>query len=157
MRDERCRSGYRMEPEQALTESTVQGFSLLATLWLPEGHADDEVEFIENRFHAANKTEEERLRWLVVLRLAAAENRRVRCGVNQRLVVSPETLDGFCVCEDNRWCEDGATWHSPLNIASVAIVAAIILLIIYAALGIWTETKKLNEFLRLERRASQEE
>jgi len=142
MHDKRCRAGYRVEPEQALTESTLQGFSLLLTLWLPDEHVDDEVRFIEHHFRATNASEETRLRWLILLRLASAENARMRCGVNQRLVVSPGD-DGYCLCRDNRWCEDGTSWHSVFNVAGTAINAATILLSIYAALGIYNEIRKI--------------
>lgn len=136
MDDARCRAAYRVEPEQALTASTLQGFSLLATLWLPDEHADDEVRFIERHFSAASPEDEERLRWLVLLRLAAAEGASMRCGVNQGLVVSPDAREGHCLCLPDRVCEDGTNWHSVLNVATYAIVAATILLIVYACCGI---------------------
>jgi hypothetical protein len=139
MHDRQCRANYRVEPEQALTESTLQGFSLKLTLWLPERHVDDEVEFIEQHFRAANATEEWRLRWLLLLRLAASERPRMHCGVNQRMVVPPHTGDVYCVCRENRWCDDGGAWHSVFNVAGVAINAAVILLCVFAVLRIYNE------------------
>jgi hypothetical protein len=141
-----CRIDYHMEePRHSTSEAAIQRFSLLASVWLPDEHlTEDEEVFVRRHFEVAhNRNETRRLRWLILLRLARASNFAVRCNVNERLVVDPLTLDGSCECDENRQCDDPRGWFTPLNLASAAINAAVVLVIVEMVLMIIADTRRL--------------
>jgi len=170
VKDEHCSQAYHITdmlqeadeaPEIAVLEKCESVFVFLAERWVHElrppaslsGMADLRAA-VERRFHfrhftTASATEIEqsvRTHWLLLLRLSASENRQVHCGTNERLVISPETMDAFCDCIQNRNCDDGGNWRSHMNLAQVSTIAVLVLFAFYLVSGIVHHFNKIHFF-----------
>jgi hypothetical protein len=87
-----------------------------------------------------------RAHWVLLLRLSATENRSVNCGTNNRLVISPDGLDSYCQCIDNRNCDDGGNWRSKWNLAVASTVSVSVLIIFYLIVSIVHHINKIQFF-----------
>ena len=152
-------------------DTSAEVFRFLAERWVPELRqepqtADDLRRLVEQRFEfryspSTSEAEREssvRVHWLLLLRLSAAENRDVHCGTNERLVVSPETLDAYCDCISNRNCDDGGNWRSRWNIATLSTVSVSLLVFLYLVVSIVHYGNKIHffhEYRELQRTAAE--
>lgn len=140
-------------------DTSAEVFQFLAERWVPELRREprtlrDLRHLVEQRFefrHSSTASDAElersvRAHWLALLRLSSAENRHVHCGPNERLVVSPETLDAYCDCISNRNCDDGGNWRSRWNIATLSTVAVSALVFFYLVISIVHYGNKIHFF-----------
>ena len=140
-------------------DSSAEVFQFLAERWVSDLRNEprsirDLKQIVERRFefkHASSISDGElersvRSHWVVLLRLSSSENRQVHCGTNERLVVSPETLDAYCDCISNRNCDDGGNWRSRWNIATLSTVAVSVLIFFYLFISIVHYGNKIHFF-----------
>lgn len=131
-------------------DSSAEVFQFLAERWVPELRVEpqsllDLRRIVERRFDFEHASERSvRSHWIFLLRLSAAENRDVRCGTNERLVVSPETLDAYCDCISNRNCDDGGNWRSRWNIATLSTISVSVLIFFYLVISIMHYGNKIH-------------
>jgi hypothetical protein len=150
MKDQKCRAQFRIEPEQALTRSTLEGFSFYMTLWTPDDdfEHDEQLRLLARHVRDggsgddaddADADERRRLWSLIFLRLLSSSADRVRCAPNHRLVWTRK--GAYCLCIEGRLCETELIWHSPMQWASYAIIAAVVLVLLCACTGIYKNCK----------------
>lgn len=150
-------------PEIPVHEESEEVFRFLATRWVPElrppadeprGLADlrriverrFQFRFADSESSSPGNDNSVRIHWLHILRLGAKENHEVHCGANQRLIVSPETLTGFCACIDNRNCGAGVTARSHWNVAELASISVSVLILFWLVVSLIDHAKRIHFF-----------
>lgn len=139
--DKRCAEAYHIDSsgDTDNTENQQKAnrrvFEYLASKWL-----DSRVDLmrpLDNNL-CASQSLDALLRdaWLLEMRLQSHENARVQCGNNERFIFSTETMEGHCVCIEDRNCDGGGNWranaalnYSTISIVVVAFVLVVILLV----------------------------
>jgi len=144
--DVRCSAAYHI---QAANSENEQVFRYLSSKWLPRT-----LDIMQplNDTVCATASYEALLQqtWLLEMRLQAHENARVQCGSNKRFVFSAETMEGHCVCIEDRNCEGGGDWNSNLsNFSTVSIVIVAAVLVIVLLVNLCATCAQLDLYQRL--------
>jgi hypothetical protein len=171
-KDEMCAKSFHIRdmlaevdeaPEIPVHEESEAVFRFLAVRWVPElrppAHELNGLEdlrraaerrfvfkFADSQWSAAGEENSVRIHWLHILRLSAKENHQVHCGANQRLIVSPETLTGFCACIDNRNCGAGVSARSHWNVAELASISVSVLILFWLIVSLIDHAKRIHFF-----------
>lgn len=127
--DPACASAYHLQGTAAEDE---QVFRYLSSRWL---HRQVDIMQPLNETVCDSHSFDSLLQatWLLEMRLQSHENARIECGANKRFMFSTETMEGHCVCVEDRNCEEGGNWReNSLNYSTVStvIVAAVLTIVL---------------------------
>lgn len=144
--DARCAAAYHIDGAAAQDEHV---FRYLSSKWLPP-----RVDLMQplNDTVCGSESFGTLLRdtWLLEMRLQSHENARVQCGNNERFIFSIETMEGHCVCLEDRNCEGGGNYRSnALTYSTISIVVVSVVMAIVLLLYMCTLYQKMRVYQRL--------
>ena len=134
--DKVCAAEYHLNGADAVTDKNV--FRFLSNKWLrPHVSLVDPL----NTTFCGHGSLEALLRhsWVLEMRLQSYEGARVQCSSNERFIFSPDTMEGHCVCLEDRNCEGGGSWRSnSTNYSTLSIVVTCVVLLVVLTCQLWS-------------------